>query len=66
MLWHEGRPVIDGKASVLGYDDKRIDGLFAAGNVTAGIFGHAYPGGGATLGAGVVMGFAAGETATSR
>ena len=61
----KGGPAIDGGARVLNYDDQPISGLFAAGNVAAGIFGPAYPGGGATLGAAMTMGWAAGESATS-
>jgi 3-oxosteroid 1-dehydrogenase len=61
----KGGPVIDGSARALGYDDQPVPGLFAAGNVSAGIFGHAYPGGGGTLGAALVMGWKAGESATS-
>jgi 3-oxosteroid 1-dehydrogenase len=58
-------PVIDGAARVIGWDDAPIPGLYAAGNVSAGIFGHSYPGAGSTIGAGVVMGWTAAETATS-
>jgi 3-oxosteroid 1-dehydrogenase len=61
----KGGPAIDGHARVLGFDDKPIPGLFAAGNAAGGIFGHAYPGGGATLGAALTMGWRAGESATS-
>lgn len=61
----KGGAAINGGARVLGYDDKPVEGLFAAGNVSGGIFGHAYPGGGGTLGAALVMGWSAGESATS-
>lgn len=37
-----------------------IDGLYAAGNVSASVFHGAYPGGGATLGSAVVRAFVAG------
>ncbi|GAA2041072.1 FAD-dependent oxidoreductase [Yaniella flava] len=38
-----------------------IAGLYAAGNVSGGVFRNTYPGGGATLGSGVTRGFAAGS-----
>lgn len=44
-------------AQVLRPDGEPIPGLLAIGNCTASIFGGAYPGGGATLGAGSVMGW---------
>src|SRR5262249_32073094 len=58
----KGGAVIDEDAQVRGFDDKPIPGLFAAGNVTAGVFGHAYPGGGATLGAACTFGYIAGRS----
>lgn len=61
----KGGAVIDGGARVLDYDNAPIPGLFAAGNTTAGIFGHGYPGPGATIGAAMVMGWTAGLSATS-
>jgi 3-oxosteroid 1-dehydrogenase len=38
-----------------------IPGLYAAGNVSAGVFRNNYPGGGATLGSAIARAFAAGE-----
>lgn len=38
-----------------------IPGLYAAGNVSAGVFRNNYPGGGATLGSAITRAFAAGE-----
>jgi 3-oxosteroid 1-dehydrogenase len=61
----KGGPVIDEQARVVGFDDRPIPGLFAAGNVASAVFGPAYPGGGSTLGAGVTFGFIAGRTAAS-
>jgi succinate dehydrogenase/fumarate reductase flavoprotein subunit len=61
----KGGPAIDEHARVLDLDDRPIPGLFAAGNASACVFGPSYPGGGATLGAGVVFGSIAGEAATS-
>ncbi|HKD66277.1 MAG TPA: FAD-dependent oxidoreductase [Candidatus Binataceae bacterium] len=42
-----------------------IEGLYAAGNTTANIFGSMYPAGGATIGPGVVFGHHAGKHAAS-
>lgn len=42
-----------------------IDGLYAVGNVAAGIFGQAYPGGGSTLGPGITFGYLAGRHVAS-
>jgi 3-oxosteroid 1-dehydrogenase len=38
-----------------------IDGLYAAGNVSAAALGSSYPGGGATLGPAVTFGYLAGK-----
>jgi succinate dehydrogenase/fumarate reductase flavoprotein subunit len=61
----KGGPVIDENAQVRGFDDRPIPGLFAAGNVTAGVFGHAYPGGGGTLGAALTFGWIAGRSVST-
>lgn len=42
-----------------------IDGLYAAGNVTANVWGRAYPGGGATIGPAMVFGYCAGRHAAA-
>jgi succinate dehydrogenase/fumarate reductase flavoprotein subunit len=42
-----------------------IEGLYAAGNTTANIFGAMYPAGGATIGPGVVFGHHAGRHAAT-
>ncbi len=49
----------DGHARVLRPNGSPIDGLFAVGNAAANAFGMTYPGAGATIGQGVVFGFAA-------
>jgi 3-oxosteroid 1-dehydrogenase len=49
---------LDGR--VLDRDRQPIAGLYAAGNVSAGVFRNNYPGGGATLGSAVVRAYAAG------
>jgi succinate dehydrogenase/fumarate reductase flavoprotein subunit len=43
-----------------------IPGLYAAGNAMASVFGMAYPGGGATLGAAFTYGYLAGKDAAGR
>lgn len=48
-------------AQVLNRQQEPIPGLYAAGNVSGGVFRNTYPGGGATLGSGVTRGFAAGS-----
>lgn len=47
-------------SQVLDRHGEPIKGLYAAGNVSAGVFRNNYPGGGATLGSAVTRGFAAG------
>ena len=51
-------------AQVLRVDGEPIAGLYAAGNVMAGVTGPGYPGAGATIGAGMTFGFIAGAHAT--
>lgn len=43
-----------------------LDGLYAAGNCADSVFGEGYPGGGATIGPGMVFGFLAGAHAGHR
>ena len=43
-----------------------VPGLYAAGNTSASIFARAYPGGGATLGNGLVFGYLAGRHVASQ
>lgn len=61
----KGGTVIDEHAAVVDFDDRPIPGLYAAGNVTAGVFGPAYPGGGSTLGPAVTFGYIAGQALTA-
>ncbi|WP_417234238.1 FAD-dependent oxidoreductase [Arthrobacter sp.] len=53
-------------AQVLRFDGTVIDGLYAAGNVSATAFRGAYPAGGSTLGPAVTRGFVAGEHLAAR
>ena len=52
---------IDKNAQVLGHRTPVIEGLYAAGNTSASVLGHIYPGGGSCVGPSVVMGYVAGR-----
>jgi 3-oxosteroid 1-dehydrogenase len=54
-----GGLVTDEFARVLREDGSTIDGLYAAGNITAPVVGHSYPGAGASIGAGIAFGYVA-------
>jgi len=56
----------DVDARVLRVDGSPIDGLYAAGNVMAGVTGPGYPGAGATIGAAMTFGWLAGRHAAAR
>lgn len=60
-----GGAVTDEKARVLDGNGQAIDGLYAAGNCSAGCAGPAYWGGGATLGPAMTFGAIAAETAAA-
>ena len=60
ILGTVGGPRIDADARVLSARGGVIGGLYAAGNVAAGIFGQTYPGGGGTLGPNMAFGYLAG------
>src|SRR5262249_40971499 len=53
-------------AQVLRPDGTPIGGLYAAGNVMAGVMGAGYPGAGSTIGAAMTFGLLAGEHATAQ
>jgi 3-oxosteroid 1-dehydrogenase len=53
----KGGLVTDEYARVLRKDGSIIDGLYAAGNNTASVMGHTYPGPGSTISAAGVFGF---------
>jgi 3-oxosteroid 1-dehydrogenase len=54
-----GGLVTDEFARVLKPDGIPIDGLYAAGNITAPVVGHSYPGAGASIGGGIAFGYVA-------
>jgi flavocytochrome c len=54
---------IDREARVLDTADRPIQGLFAAGETTGGMFGQCYAGGGASIGNAIVFGRVAGRNA---
>jgi 3-oxosteroid 1-dehydrogenase len=53
----------DTRARVLTADDTAIPGLYAAGNCSASVMGHTYPGAGATIGPAMTFAFLAAEDA---
>ena len=54
-----GGLVTDEHARVLQEDGQPIAGLYAAGNITAPVVGHSYPGAGASIGGGITFGYVA-------
>jgi 3-oxosteroid 1-dehydrogenase len=54
-----GGLVTDEYARVLKEDGSPITGLYAAGNITAPVVGHTYPGAGASIGGGIAFGYVA-------
>jgi 3-oxosteroid 1-dehydrogenase len=54
-----GGLVTDEYARVITTDGKPIPGLYAAGNITAPVVGHSYPGAGASIGGGIAFGYVA-------
>lgn len=54
-----GGLVTDEYARVLKTDGSPIHGLYAAGNITAPVVGHTYPGAGASIGGGITFGYVA-------
>jgi succinate dehydrogenase/fumarate reductase flavoprotein subunit len=62
----KGGARVDVDARVLGTNGAAIEGLYAAGNVMAGVTGAGYPGAGSTIGAAMSFGFLAGRHAAAR
>ncbi len=60
-LGTKGGPVTDEHARVLRPDGSAIPGLYAAGNASAAVMGHTYPGPGGTIGPALVFGYLAAE-----
>jgi hypothetical protein len=58
-------PRITTEGRILGTDGP-ISGLYGAGNCVDPVFGEGYPGGGSTIGPGMVFGFLAGDHAARR
>lgn len=61
VLGTSGGLSTNGHSQVLDRHGEPLPGLYAAGNVSAGVFRNNYPGGGATLGSAVARGYAAGN-----
>ena len=60
-LGTKGGLVTDERARVLRPDGTVIEGLYAAGNVSAAVMGNTYAGPGATIGPAIVFGYLAAE-----
>jgi succinate dehydrogenase/fumarate reductase flavoprotein subunit len=65
VLGTKGGPKINAKSQVVNIRGRPINGLYAAGNVSAGFTGMAYPGGGGTVGPALVFGYIAGRNAAA-
>ena len=66
MLGTNGGPQLDADGRVRKLGGGVVDGLYAAGNTAANVFGWSYPSGGGTIGNGMVFGFLAGRHAGAR
>jgi succinate dehydrogenase/fumarate reductase flavoprotein subunit len=62
----KGGARVNVRAQVLHVSGRPIQGLYAAGNVMAGIMGAGYPGAGSTIGAAMTFGYIAGRDAAAR
>ncbi len=61
----KGGAKVDQRARVMSVHGKAIDGLYAAGNVMAGVTGPGYPGAGSTIGTAMTFGYIAGRDAAA-
>ena len=57
----KGGAKVNRRSQVLKVDGEAVEGLYAAGNVMAGITGPGYPGAGGTIGAAMTFGYIAGR-----
>jgi len=62
----KGGPRVDADAQVLRVDGAPIRGLYAAGNVMAGVTGPGYPGAGSTIGTAMTFGYLAARHAAAQ
>jgi 3-oxosteroid 1-dehydrogenase len=62
----KGGPRVSPDAEVLRVDGAPIRGLYAAGNVMAGVTGPGYPGAGSTIGTGLTFGYIAARHAAAQ
>jgi 3-oxosteroid 1-dehydrogenase len=62
----KGGPRVSVDAEVLRVDGTPIRGLYAAGNVMAGVTGPGYPGAGSTIGTGIAFGYIAARHAAAQ
>ncbi len=65
VLQTKGGPKINSQSQVLNVRGNPIKGLYAAGNVSAGFTGMAYPGGGGSVGPALVFGYIAGRNSAA-
>ncbi|HEY0117775.1 MAG TPA: FAD-binding protein [Cellulomonas sp.] len=65
-LGTKGGLLTDELARVLREDGSVIEGLYAAGNTTASVMGHTYPGPGATIGPAMTFGYIGGKHAAAK
>jgi 3-oxosteroid 1-dehydrogenase len=65
-LGTKGGLLTDEYARVLREDGSPIEGLYAAGNTTASVMGHTYPGPGATIGPAMTFGYVGGKHAAAK
>ena len=65
-LGTKGGLLTDELARVLREDGSVIEGLYAAGNTSASVMGHTYPGPGATIGPAMTFGYVGGRHAAAK
>lgn len=62
----KGGAKVNTNGQVMRVDGKPVEGLYAAGNVMAGLTGAGYPGAGSTIGTGMTWGYIAGQHAAAK